>query len=71
MDFLPDSQTTDEMEAVQFVLDRQKLMDEKRSRKQTRWEQDELQLQSLVEESFDGKAVVNMPIEQNQIEMYQ
>ena len=71
LDFLPDSQTTDEMEAVQFVLDRQKLMDEKRSRKQTRWEQDELQLQSLVEESFDGKAVVNMPIEQNQIEMYQ
>ena len=46
-------------------------MDEQRSKKQTRWEQDELQLQSLVEESFDGKAVVNMPIEQNQIEMYQ
>lgn len=67
-----DYQTSEELEVVSYVVDnRWKAMDDKRAKKESRWQMDERQLQAFVEDSLDGKAVVNMPIEQNQIEMYQ
>lgn len=71
LDFKSDTQTVEELEEVAYIVERQKKMAEWRAKKEIRWQQDERQLQSLVEDSMDGKAVVNMPIEQNQIEMYQ
>lgn len=63
--------TEKERKIVEYVLQRQKDMDIARSEKARRWDIDDMQVESVVHDSDDGKAVVNMPIEQNQIEMYQ
>jgi len=58
-----------EMEKVKYVNDRFHNMDNERSKYERDWDIYDAQVQSYVPESFDGKANVNMPLEQSMIEM--
>lgn len=63
--------TKKESDIVNYVSDRFTEMDLARKSKESRRDIDDLQVKAQVNGSMDGRAEVNMPIEQNQIEMYQ
>lgn len=63
--------TKRESDIVNYVSDRFTEMDLARKSKESRRDIDDLQVKAQVNGSMDGRAEVNMPIEQNQIEMYQ
>lgn len=62
--------SSDEQIMVNYVNQRYNAMKVERSKEDYKWDMRDMYTRARVEVSTDGKARVNMPIEQNLIELY-